>query len=92
VSINENADLDPSQVEDMRGRSGGVGGGGGIGGSGLSAGAGCLTALLPLFRRNPKLGIAAVILAVVCIGGFVRQALPEGHDAIVQRRGEHGVR
>ncbi len=72
MSINENADLDPSQVEDMRGRSGGgVGGGGGLGRGGLNAGAGCLTALLPLFRKNPKLGIAVVLLAVVCVGGFL---------------------
>jgi predicted metalloprotease len=76
VSINENADLDPSQVEDLRGSSAGGGGGGGIGGSGLggggaAAGAGCLTALMPFFRKNPKLGCAAVILAVLCLGGFV---------------------
>ncbi|HZM77295.1 MAG TPA: neutral zinc metallopeptidase [Candidatus Limnocylindrales bacterium] len=60
MSINENADLDPSQVEDLRGVSGGA-----------AAGAGCLTALMPTFRRSPKLGCAAVLLAVLCLGGFV---------------------
>ena len=79
VSINENADLDPSQVEDLRGQAGGGGGGGlgggglggggaggggggGLGGGNLAAGAGCLTALMPLFKKNPKLGCAAVLV------------------------------
>jgi predicted metalloprotease len=79
VSINENADLDPSQVEDMRGsRSGGAGGmpsggipGLGSGGGGIGTGAGCLTALMPMFKKNPKLGCAVVLIAVICIGGFL---------------------
>lgn len=64
MSINENADLDPSQVEDLRGSSPGPGG------SQLGALAGCLTIFLPLFRRNPKLGCAVLIIAVICVGGF----------------------
>jgi predicted metalloprotease len=88
VSINPDANVDPSEVEDMRGgRSGGSGqpgginfpglggggggGGGGLGGGGLGAGAGCLTALLPMFKKNPKIGCAVIVIAVICIGGFL---------------------
>nr|WP_020521116.1 neutral zinc metallopeptidase [Catelliglobosispora koreensis] len=86
VSINENANVDPSQVEDMRGQtgggggggfnfpglgSGGGGGGGGGGMGGLGAGAGCLSAFLPMFKKNPKLGCAIVIILALCIGGFL---------------------
>jgi predicted metalloprotease len=76
VSINENADLDPSQVEDLRG-SRGSGGGGGLnppglgGGGGGGAGAGCLGGLIPLFRRNPKVGCAVLIIVALCIGGLL---------------------
>lgn len=82
VTLNENADLDPSQVEDMRGQSGsgggfrfpGLGGGGGGrggGGGGMGgAGAGCLGALLPTLLKS-KGGIALLVVLGLCIGAMI---------------------
>ncbi|GHJ44804.1 membrane protein [Catellatospora sp. TT07R-123] len=75
VSINENAELDPSQVEDMRGQGGGGGGGGfnfppmgGGGGGGMGgAGAGCLGALLPSLLRS-KIGMVVLLVGALCVG------------------------
>jgi hypothetical protein len=63
MELNENAQLDTSQVEDLRGSPGaGGGGGGGLGGLGM---------LLPLLLGRGKVGVLiAVVLAVVlCVGG-----------------------
>ncbi|MEV4414206.1 neutral zinc metallopeptidase [Catellatospora sp. NPDC049609] len=78
MSINENAELDPSQVEDMRGaggRGGGgfnfppMGGGGGGGGGGMG-GAGCLAGLLPVLMRS-KIGMAVLLVGALCIGVLI---------------------
>ncbi|MBB5873072.1 putative metalloprotease [Allocatelliglobosispora scoriae] len=86
MSLNENADLDPSQVEDLRGAGGGGGGGGGGmfpglgggggGGGGLPGGGGaalgCLGSLLPMFLKGGKGGKLGLVLILVicCVGGF----------------------
>lgn len=80
MSINENAELDPSQVEDMRGSGGGSGGGGfnlppfgggGGGGGGMGgAGAGCLAGLLPMLMRS-KIGMAVLLIGALCVGVLI---------------------
>jgi len=58
MELNENADLDTSQVEDMRGSRGGAGGGGGFG--------------LPIpGLGGGKGGIGLVLIAVLCLVGFL---------------------
>ncbi|GAA2393173.1 hypothetical protein Cme02nite_11180 [Catellatospora methionotrophica] len=81
MSINENAELDPSQVEDMRGAGGGrggggfnfppMGGGGGGGGGGMGgAGAGCLAGLLPMLMKS-KIGMAVLLVGALCVGFLI---------------------
>lgn len=62
MEFNKDANLDPSQVEDMRGRGGGggfrfPGRGGGTGGPGIKLPAG-------------KAGIAVVLVVLLCLCGF----------------------
>jgi predicted metalloprotease len=68
VELNEDANLDPSQVEDMRGSRGGGGRfrlPGGLGGSGGGSGSG------PGFKLPAgKAGIAVVVVVLLCLCGF----------------------
>ncbi|HET6213547.1 MAG TPA: neutral zinc metallopeptidase [Micromonosporaceae bacterium] len=78
MELNENAELDPSQVEDMRGSGGGRAGGGlqfplpgggasmGGGASGGGGGGG-----LPIPGLGGKGGIGLVVLVVLCLVGFL---------------------
>ena len=75
MELNENADLDPSQVEDMRG-SRGTGGGGGFqipmpgGGAGGQMGGGGGGGLrIP--GLGAKGGIGNVVVVLLCLAGFL---------------------
>jgi uncharacterized protein len=79
MDLNENADLDTSQVEDVRGSTGGGGGGfgGGFGGGGFP---------IPIGGGRGGIGITIVILVVLlCLGGvFGRNLLGGGGGGSAQ--------
>jgi predicted metalloprotease len=62
MEFNDDADLDTSQVDDLRGSTGGGGGGGGFGGLGGIP--------IPLGGGRGGIVITIVILAIVVCGGF----------------------
>ncbi len=76
MELNENADLDPSQVEDMRGSRGGRGGGGfqipmpgGAGGGQTGGGGGGGGLTIP--GLGAKGGIGIVVVVLLCLAGFL---------------------
>jgi predicted metalloprotease len=73
MSLNENSDLDPSQVEDLRGAGADGGGFPGMNVPGSSGGGGgmlggLLGGLLPLLFRRGRGGIGLVVLLLICAG------------------------
>jgi uncharacterized protein len=73
MELNENADLDTSQVEDVRGSGGGGGGFGGGGGSGLGG--------IPLPIGGGKLGLivtVVIVLGMLVLGGTFGRGLISG--------------
>ena len=77
MELNENANLDPSQVEDMRGSRGGrggggfqfPGGGGQMGGTGTGGGGGGGGLKIP--GLGAKGGIGIVVVVLLCLAGFL---------------------
>jgi len=67
MELNENADLDTNQVEDMRGSRGGGGGGLRFPSPGSSGGGGGL----PIPGLGGKAGIGLTVLIVLCLLGFL---------------------
>ncbi len=75
MELNENADLDPSQVEDMRGSRGTGGGGFQLptpgGGAGGQMGGGGGGGGLRIPGLGAKGGIGIVVVVLLCLAGFL---------------------